>query len=418
MLIPLRVLLSGIAISLITVVAVSCFSQSPLTGVQWGILLLSQVAWFILLSRLTSGGNVNKVAVITEMENELTALASDFDALLNALNEEFTVQINNTQSELEQLRTLLGDAIGKLIGSFTGLELAIRHQHHLVFQLTEQHREEQVSDSTSEDSTNEDSTQVSEDEDSITFEKFLDNTTTTLNMFVDHTIENSKLGMVLVTKMDEINQEIHKIQQILNEVEGIAGQTNMLALNAAIEAARAGPAGRGFAVVADEVRKLSLRSNEFSDEIRLHMGDVASAVNRAEEVINVISSKDMNFALQSKRNVEKMIIKVQEINRTIQHVVQELSDSTADVEHDVKTAVTSLQFQDLATQLIGHSISRQNAMQQVLSGIIAIDEQHLELGNRIGRWHRKLSEARDLIERTRHNPVKQINVDAGDIELF
>ncbi|OIQ75790.1 hypothetical protein GALL_425360 [mine drainage metagenome] len=88
------------------------------------------------------------------------------------------------------------------------------------------------------------------------------------------------------------------------------------------------------------------------------------------------------------------------------------------MERDVKSAVTSLQFQDLATQLITHCTGRQSAMQEILAGIVAIDERHLEQKDRLDRWHRKLQEARILIDRTRHNPVKQLNVDAGDIELF
>ena len=414
---PMKSLAIGMLISVASLLGLTAFGtpESMPNAVQLLALCGGFAAWSVLLvmnHRSSANGLQRSIA---QSEQELVALASDFDALLNALNEEFTTQISGTQGELEQLRSLLDDAIFKLIDSFTGLESTTRHQHELVLQLTHQQSgganaaidaQDPFTDSGQQSGTH------------VTFETFLRDTTVTLSMFVDNTIENSKLGMELVEKMDEINVEMSRIQHILNEVEGIASQTNLLALNAAIEAARAGDAGRGFAVVADEVRKLSLRSAQFSEEIRLRMGDVAQSVNKAEGVINAISSKDMNFALQSKRNVEKMIHRVQKLNSATIQAVEELSVATVQVERDVQTAVTSLQFQDLATQLIGHSRGRQIAMQEILSGIVAINAQPLNQSDLRDLRHHRLSAARDLIERTQHNPVMQVSVDAGDIELF
>ena len=403
----LRQLILSLLIVLAVLAGLYLSSAAPafLTLKHYLIVVAGFAALMLLQSKQSAS---DAVAIRTEStDQQLDSLERDFDALLNILNEEFSAQIKSTQNELDQLRAMLNDAIQKLIGSFTGMESTTRHQHDLVIQLTSQQASGHDPNAANHDG-----------QESITFEDFLQDTTQTLNMFVDNTIDSSKLGMELVTKMDEINLEMDKIRKILNEVEGIASQTNLLALNAAIEAARAGEAGRGFAVVADEVRKLSLRSSEFSNEIRSHMGDVTDSVSKAEDVIHKISSKDMNFALQSKQRVEDMVARVQDINATMKTVVQELAVATNQVENDVHTAVTSMQFQDLASQLITHSMSRQQALQQILAGIVAIDTAHLDQQNRAAHWHYKLEEARSLIERTRHNPVKQVNVDAGDIELF
>ncbi len=409
---PNQTYLIGLVITIATMAGIYLLSppESSPHVAQIVVLCGSFVAWFWLLARIQNAEKKWQSDGLSRFEQELNGLGNDFDGLLTALNDEFSHQISNTQDELTQVHALLNDAIGKLIGSFTGLETTTRQQHELVLQLTMSQTGRSVN--------NADASNAEDAEEVITFEKFLDDTTSTLTMFVENTIENSKHGMELVDKMDEINLEMGRIQKILNEVEAIASQTNLLALNAAIEAARAGESGRGFAVVADEVRKLSMRSSEFSTQIRKHMDDAMRSVGKAEGVINNISSKDMNFALQSKRNVEFMIAKVHGINDNMVDAVEKLSLTTEEVGVNVKTAVTSLQFQDLATQLIMHSSGRQNAMREILTGIVAIDEEFLDQSDRLGRWHKKLGEARSLIERTRHNPVRQVNVDAGDVELF
>ena len=371
------------------------------------------IAWGALLAHASRrSSTVLQDASATEQQSQ--QLSQSLEALFDMVNQEFSAQIQHTETELEQLKCLLRDAVHKIIASVTGLESTNRRQHALVLQLAER----QTSHIGTQDTDDAQSGQAMPAA-ALTFEDLLHETTATLAKFVDNTLDNNHLARELVASMGAINGEMENIQKILVEVEGIANQTNLLALNAAIQAARAGEAGRGFAVVADEVRKLSLRSTEFSNDIRGRMKEVGESVNKAEIVIQAISSKDINFALRSRDNVETMIARVQEINSTVSRTVQELSVTTAQAERDVQHAVTSMQFQDLAHQIIHHLSTRQQAMQGVLTSVFNVDAEALkQRKNHIAHWQQKLNEVRQLMDKTRHNPVKQLNVTAGDVELF
>lgn len=92
-------------------------------------------------------------------------------------------------------------------------------------------------------------------------------------------VENSNQKMTeMIRAMGEITETSKHIEMIIQNIEGIATQTNLLSLNAAIEAARAGEAGKGFAVVADEIRNLANQSAEAARNTRQLIEDSIHAV--------------------------------------------------------------------------------------------------------------------------------------------
>lgn len=105
------------------------------------------------------------------------------------------------------------------------------------------------------------------------------------------TSKNSTIVMIGDNKKNleaaiEDSRNVDKINELTNDILGIANQTNMLALNASIEAARAGEAGKGFAVVADQIRDLAERSKDTANRIQQISGLVTDSVDTLAQNAN------------------------------------------------------------------------------------------------------------------------------------
>ncbi len=80
--------------------------------------------------------------------------------------------------------------------------------------------------------------------------------------------EGEELAKKTINAMEEISQEVDKINEAISIIDKITMQTNILSLNAAVEASTAGEAGKGFAVVAQEVRNLASQTSLAAKEIQ------------------------------------------------------------------------------------------------------------------------------------------------------
>lgn len=127
----------------------------------------------------------------------------------------------------------------------------------------------------------------------------------------------------LITKIDDLNRAVEESQKCIEQmmavsnviaefagvIAGIANKTNILSLNATIEAARAGEHGRGFTVVAKEVQTLANQSKNSSSEIAVKISEIQRYV---ENVVESMQSIYENASEQAKisTNVNELLAKV------------------------------------------------------------------------------------------------------------
>ncbi len=319
---------------------------------------------------------------------------SSFQAIPSAADALVT-HSKTLDGHIGRVEGVLESAIGEITRSFQGLTQNIDSQHRLAASLVERY-----------------GTSTSMDSDDISFPVFIKTTQETLAIFVEQTIETSRISMHLVERMDNINEKIGLILKSAADMDSIAKQTNLLALNAAIEAARAGEAGRGFAVVADEVRALSNRSTQFSQNIREHVDAVYGDLKAADESVGQLAAKDMTFALNSKKQVADMLEGLNRLNEHTLHTVNELDDLSHQVSISVNRAITALQFQDMSGQLL--ALMRKHCVQ--LGSFAGTLRQMSQFSS--AEQIEELQAAIQQLASLPHNPVAQSSMTAGGIDLF
>lgn len=124
-------------------------------------------------------------------------------------------------------------------------------------------------------------------------------------------------------QLKTVNANSGEIKQISVTVKNLSDQSNLLGLNASIEAARAGEYGKGFSVVASEIRKLALNSKENVAKIDVIIQEINSSIKQLDQ-----SFVEINTVTDSQASaIEQISATMQELSsnsNTLAKMVEDL----------------------------------------------------------------------------------------------
>lgn len=334
---------------------------------------------------------------------------SELPHLHNQLSQTVHEEMMNVKRDVDRYRAVVSDAIDGLSSSFQGLSDQSQAEKDMLLKL--------LTDMTG---------KSEKDSNQTTIEKFVGDTEKTMYYFIDMIVNTSKESMRLVYNLDDMYAQISQVMSLLGDIKSIAAQTNLLALNASIEAARAGEAGRGFAVVAEEVRALSHRSDQFSNEIHDVVSAAMKGIESARDVVSEIASEDMNMMLDSKNKVSETMSAINGFHENATQKLSQVESMVEEIDEQVALAITSLQFEDIVTQLAGHINRRLTVLDEALNVMeeasahenVTYDARSLETKKELEQLQAEVVDSISRLKDLEATPVKQESMDAGAVDLF
>lgn len=177
-----------------------------------------------------------------------------------------------------------------------------------------------------------------------------------------------------------------------------------------------------FILISDGVRDLSQRTNDFSRQIHEVVEKTSSSLEDAERTLSTLAEDDRAAVLKSNQYVRDIMTDLAAFNDAVAKNAIDLNFISTNVEQNVLVVISTLQFQDMSSQLIEHARLRMTALQEVANemgkGKGTGRPSRAEYLAQIAAYNRLLDKHVISLDKQKASPVGQKNFGTGDVELF
>lgn len=159
-----------------------------------------------------------------------------------------------------------------------------------------------------------------------------------------------------------MDQQMHEICDVTQQLDSISSSTTMLALNASIEAARVGQMGAGFAVVASKVQDLAVDSNKCSSQVT----DVVKAMqNQLQKTSGQLkeSTETLNISMVALSDLQGSFERLNEQFDLLYHNIGQQNHNINQVDNIFK------QLKEKISEMSSYSQENQASVEEVVEVI-------------------------------------------------
>ncbi len=193
-----------------------------------------------------------------------------------------------------------------------------------------------------------------------------------------------------VTGVVERTREIQDIVQIILD---IAGQTNLLSMNAAIEAAHAGETGKGFAVVAEEIRKLAETSSSQAQTVKALVESIAGSAGQTMEQSDRTSEsfrtvrRDITSVVSASRAIAEQMAQQETEDQQLLGMLEDLAKFYGELSQLMEAQVTQSRtvgdilgrLEDASRQISDSMQEQKIGMEHTANAVIQVRDTSTEL---------------------------------------
>jgi methyl-accepting chemotaxis protein len=254
--------------------------------------------------------------------------------------EAIRAEAEKASGQLRQVRGVLADAVSSITESFATLRAESDAQRHSMSEL--------LSSMASADA-------GAPQRRRLGAQAFARETGAVLQQFTEMLVGVSRESGRAVERIDQIAAHFDRIFKLVEQVNDISEATLVLAVNASIQAANAkGSHGHSFAVIAANVRDLSRTTQRFNNEIGDEIERARTTIDGARRSMSEMASRDLDVALESKQRVSEMLADAASFEALTRETIERADGAAGQIAAAASSAITALQFQDIAEQILSN----------------------------------------------------------------